>query len=509
VPSIGVLTAVLPTCCERRAAVALVSAAILAVAAGLALAADMLEAEGMAPSNPWAADSPWPHFHRNGYAQAASPLRGPEAGDRLRIAFVSIPGRGGAPTQMHLSSRYPDGARAAWSTNLTHVVKARFRGTEFELVQALQLKERVFPVSAFWNMQLARNDQAFVPDPLNRRLLRFGDVRAGDSRSTIEVKATWTLPPEFNGKTSVINLTHDGWVVFMTDAGEVGAVRQDFSEWRRFDLAKATGDVTTHNSFPIDEGGNAYFVSSSAMSKVHWDGNNFRLIWRSAYDFRGPNCEKATGSLRSEALRTITGGKCTGSGTTPTLIGRGTMQKLVVAVDSLAPNNLVAFWRDDIPADWLGIPGLDRRIAGRIALPNATWQGRGFTVENSPPALGYRMAVAQYSGFTPNCRSLKGVQMLRWDPGRRQLVLDWVRDDVQFNNIMTISSASQLVYGIGRGDRCEQVYRGLGLTTGRTAFSLSLGAGNKFVDGGNTHALSDDRSIIFGVSQGIVRLSVE
>jgi hypothetical protein len=63
-----------------------------------------------------------------------------------------------------------------------------------------------------------------------------------------------------------------------------------------------------------------------------------------------------------------------------------------------------------------------------------------------------------------------------------------------------------MLYGIGLGADCVQTYRGLDLATGREMFSLPLDKSKRFVDSGNTHALNDDRSIVFGVSQGIARL---
>jgi hypothetical protein len=97
-------------------------------------------------------------------------------------------------------------------------------------------------------------------------------------------------------------------------------------------------------------------------------------------------------------------------------MGRGTMDRLVLAVDSARQNKLVAFWRDEIPSDWQGLPGEDRRVAAVLSLPYSTWERGGFSAENSPPVAGYDAVVAQYSGFTPRCESLRGVQLARWDP---------------------------------------------------------------------------------------------
>jgi hypothetical protein len=96
--------------------------------------------------------------------------------------------------------------------------------------------------------------------------------------------------------------------------------------------------------------------------------------------------------------------------------------------------------------------------------------------------------------------------MLRWDAPTRTLQLDWANADVHFNNVMTISAASSMLYGIGRGADCKHTYKGLDLATGREMFSMPLDRSDRFLDSGNSHALNDDRSIIFGVAHGIARL---
>ena len=82
---------------------------------------------------------------------------------------------------------------------------------------------------------------------------------------------------------------------------------------RTLDLPTITGDVTTYNSFPIDEEGGIYLVSFEAMTKVRWTGEALELLWRVPYDFRGPGCGPLTGRKRAEVLRAVTGRSCTGS----------------------------------------------------------------------------------------------------------------------------------------------------------------------------------------------------
>ena len=480
-------------------------ASLLLLSSG-APAQTALDRAGEAPPNPHAAGTVWGQFHRNGYAQAATTQRGPEPGDDFELQYLRVPGRGGTPTQMHVSEAYPDGSRTAWSTTLTHIVKARVKGETFELADAYEITERALDWNIHWNMQLGRGNKAYVPAPKDRAILRLGEANPADPMSPIVLEDRFVLPGEIRGAATVINLTYDGWLVFVTDEAWIGAVRTDFSAYRAFDLGGATNDLSTHNSFPVDEQGNVYIVSFFAMTKVRWTGDGFELVWRTPYDFRGADCGPPSDKTSREVVKAITGQACTGSGTTPTLVGRGDMDRLVVAVDSHRENNLVAFWRDEIPQDWQGLPGQDRRVAAILPLPHSTWEGKGFTAENSPPVSGYDIAVAQYAGFWPKCDSPRGVQLARWDPASRRLTLLWANPEVPFNNVMTLSSGSGLLYGSGRDPDCNFVYRGLDRATGRVAFEVPIGKPNRFIDGGNTNALLDDRSIVFGVSRGMMRL---
>jgi hypothetical protein len=473
----------------------------------IAVAQDNLDRKGEAPANPSSASTIWGQFHRNGYAQASTPLRGPEPGDSIEIQRVEIPGRGGTPTQMHISDTYPDGSVTAWSTNLTHIIKARAKGSTFELADAYQITKNVLDFNIHWNMTLAKGNKAFVPSPKTRSILRFGEADPRDPMSKIVLEKTFVLPDEIKGAPTVLNLSYNGWLIFVTGDAWIGAVKQDFSEYRAFDLGKATGDVTTHNSFPVDENGNIFIASFYAMTKVKWTGDGFKLVWRAPYNFRGIGCPPPSTNERREVMKAITGQGCTGTGTTPTLVGRGDMDQLVVVVDSHRNNNLVAFWRNDIPADARPLPGQDPRVASILPLPYSTWAGKGFSAENSPPAAGYDIAIAQYVGFfKAPCDAPRGVQMARWNPRTNRLGMLWANGDIPFNNVMTISFGSGLLYGSGKDADCNFVYRGLDRDTGKVRLEKTLGPSEDFLDGGNTNAVLPDRSVIYGIGKGMVRI---
>jgi hypothetical protein len=90
---------------------------------------------------------------------------------------------------MHISDTYPDGSVTAWSTNLTHIVKARAKGATFELVDAYEITTKVTDFNILWNMTLGHGNKAFVPSPKTRSILRFGDADPNDPMSKIVLEA--------------------------------------------------------------------------------------------------------------------------------------------------------------------------------------------------------------------------------------------------------------------------------------------------------------------------------
>ena len=462
---------------------------------------------GPIPPNPALADSPWPIFHRTPYAQASTPLRGPEPGDPVAVQYLRTPNARVSPWSL-LSEAYPDGSRAVWGATSTHVFKALLDGPAFEMVDDVRIDRT--PLEVHWNAILLRGNRMLVPDRDQRRLLLYQDERPGDPRSPIRLVREIPVPESVPGKPSGLTVAFDGHVVFQTDAGHIVALSPDFERFAAADLRDfgfSEDDFSVHNAYSQDGLGGFCIVSAQAMTKLVWDGSRFSLGWRAPYDFRGPGCEGGSPGGVREVLRTFRGQPCTGSGTTPTLLGTDG-DRLVVVVDGHQPqNHLVAFWRDGVPSDWAGLPGQDRRVAAVTALPFATPDGEGFTTENSPTAWGYDVAVAQWGGLTPDCSPPSGVQKLRWNPAARTLDVVWANGGLHINSVMTYSEGSGLVYGSGRDPAtCGYTFYGVDWQTGEVRLRVPMGEGGRFLDQGNQNTLSDDRSIVVGTEDGIVRL---
>ena len=165
-------------------------------------------------------------------------------------------------------------------------------------------------------------------------------------------------------------------------------------------------------------------MTSRRMLKIVWTGQKLSTdeqdgAWESGYEWTPDEKALAAGSISR------------GSGTTPTLMGFGDdPDKLVVIADAAeSGTNLVAFWRDEIPADFTQKPGTkSRRIADQARIEISQ-----LTIEPSANVLGYGVAVINGSypqpykvpGF-PNAFTAGvtrpaplGIEKFEWNPKSR------------------------------------------------------------------------------------------
>lgn len=477
---------------------------LTALASGAMLASAAL---AQAPANPSHAVPSWGVYHANSYAQASTAARGPEPGEALRVEYVPGGRINRASPWTMLGVPYADGSQPIWGVTLTHVLKNVLRPDgRLERVDTQRIDFNIASIN--WNFLTLADGKVYVMEPGRRQILRYADARPGDPDSPVALDGTFDFPPEVSGTSAHLNVTYDGWIVVPTDEGEVFAVRPDFQAYTVAPFTIGGGDTVGHNAFPVDEDGGIYFATQDEMTKVQWTGDAFREVWTAPYRFRNPGCPEPRSPLQ-DLQWTLEGNPCSGGGTTPTLMGSGSdPDRLVLAVDGHQPhNNLVAFWRDEIPADWQGLPGYDRRVAAVTPAAFATGEGDGYNTENSPTAWGYEIAFAQWNGIDPGPESVPGVQKFRWSPQTRTLDLAWANGDIALNNILTYSDGSGLVYGTGRQDG---VYRfwALDWASGEVRIEQELGTGSEFVDGGNQLTVLPDRSLAYGSGEaGVVRIA--
>jgi hypothetical protein len=362
-------------------------------------------------------------------------------------------------------------------------------------------RQRVFDL----NIAILGDGRIVTTNKARNEFVLIGDERPGDAYSPIRVTKTLPIPAAAGGLSSQFSVAYDGRIMFLTNEDTLGALDPDTGRSVLFPLRSPAGDFGTHNAFAIDEGGAIYLLSEKAMTRVDWDGRSFRMIWRAPYDFKGPGCPKDSPGKLRQVIAVARGQPCTGSGTTPTLLGTR-RDGVAIAIDGHRPRNrAVAFWRDMPPTGWPGLPSENRRVAGILPLPHSTPDGEGFTMENSPTAFGWEFAGAQWNGFKPGCNPVTGVQKVRWDPIARRLSLVWANDRVNMNGVLTYAAGSGLVYQTGRRDCVYRLY-GLDWQTGNIMLDIALGDDARYLDQGNQIVPTADRSLLFGSARGLVRI---
>lgn len=463
--------------------------------AGHAFAADY------PPVNPHLVDSPWPlGGHRDTYRQASTPLAGPEPGDNLVVDTVEIPtgsfSLAGASPWLCLSHLYPDGSRVLWGANFTHVFKVLADEVGLEVMASYRIDWDITDASMDLISMKGPGGETEVYLPDGAKIIKFKDSNPDDPYSSIQKVWTKTLPSGYTEGPAgpFLTPTWDGWIATY-GSNKVGVLKSDASEFYEFTLPSVSGEEWGHNSFPIDENNRFYIQSTHRVICVQWDGvNTISEVWSAMYDFVG---DGAGGGVLNTS----------GSGTTNTLMGTGSMDKLIITVDGWNNNNMVAFWREEIPADWPGIPGYDRRVAAVVGLPYSTNAGEGYIMECSPAVLGYSVVAAQYAGFEYDCTPPPGVQKLSWSPTTRTLDIDWTNSDVFFGGVCTISEASNLVYQSGRvGGDCTFKFYGLDWDTGAVALEIPLGTDDLYKDQGNAVEILEGNRATFSGKWHIVQV---
>lgn len=247
-----------------------------------------------------------------------------------------------------------------------------------------------------------------------------------------------------------INMTYDGHIV----AAARGAVIVTDRDLKVVDYRLFPGEWM-ENSIAVDEKGGIYVVTSVNMHKLVWTGTALSQAaedgaWSSPYDVMP----------EGEAMKL--GAASHGSGTTPSLLGFGDDEdKLVVISDGNARNaQIVAFWRDEIPADFKQKPHTQsRRIADQIPFTLSKT-----TVEASPVVYGNGVLVVNstYPDPGPIAMDLisnaflagttreppKGIQKYEWLPLENRFVKAWAIADVDNTDWMppAVSTANGLVY---------------------------------------------------------------
>jgi hypothetical protein len=466
----------------------------------------------MPSRNPWLTDSVYPVSHMNPAATDAVPFAGPTGGGKLRrdqvtavpVLFVSNPTikKVGAdvvvlaPGTLGIQKIIATGdtfelvtflpypgleARAqrvnnrAIASALGEVDAARRGGDDARLAAAPELLARLgldFGTAVNGASNLIDKDGAHTCVYGGTSVLRTtdDDVARGPMRVLRRVDVAEALPPEVARRVPRIlglAMTYDGFVAVVAP-GALLVLDRDL-EVRSF---LALGDEMVDNGVAVDEAGGIYVVTSRRMLKVVWNGRALSTderegAWEAEYNTMSGEIALAMGAVSR------------GSGTTPTLMGFGDdPHKLVVIADAdERGTNAVAFWRDEIPADFAQKPGTkSRRIADQLRLDISK-----LTIEPSPEVLGYGVSFlnstfpepvkvpglgnAFVSGVTRPAP--RGIQKLVWNPEKVAFERAWTNPDIDNTDwlVPSISAATGEMY-VAHKERGDYQVVGLDWKTG-------------------------------------------
>ncbi|MBW2648214.1 MAG: hypothetical protein JRC53_00095 [Deltaproteobacteria bacterium] len=435
------------------------------------------------PINPYLADSPWPMCHRNPYQQASSPYKGPSKG-MPDENFSYLKGMPGVITTV-FSPGYPDGSRVIWAGNQRVVFKAGFK--DKSLIDLAKITKQGFRWRDILNPDVGISGAYTILDkdnifyvPRFTRLYAYGDITKGDPDSEIEMKRCFEIPRDrlVDEEEMIIgiNMSWDGMIAMVTDNGLVCVVSRAFDQAFYFRFSR---DEDISNSIAVDENGGIYVVTSKKMYRVQWTGNSLTTSedqggWVADYETGGDTSGIRLGQ---------------GSGATPTLMGTGDQDRLVVITDGQKLMNLVFFWRDDIPGDWKQIPGTkDRRIAAQIPVTFGDKETKQSSSEQSVCARGYgalvvnnQLNIDTESRFWAILRSGDpdvapyGAEKFVWNPEERSLTSVWANREISFpNGIPSMSAATNLVYNVGQRDGIW-TFEALDWDTGKSVFHYDMG----------------------------------
>ena len=465
----------------------------------------------LAPNEPLCStafdDGTWPASHRGSYAQGSSAFAGPSEAASTTSEHIDLPAAG-VPIVPVFSQPYEDGGRAIWSTVTgieAGIVKLDHQ--TFEIIDWYVPGEReedppTFSLGVSGAYTAIDSRGRFIAGR-TRFVGFYQDSTEGDRSSPIELEKRVFLPDElFCNEDDVIagmTLTFDGNLAFATELGNLFVMSPDVDP----DAVEATavsanpGCPTTDaeeleivsNSLAADESGGIYLLTSVAMYRFDWDGDNLTQAWRAEYE------------VDADVPSPIRLGP--GSGSTPSLMGtEADDDRFVVITDGQALMRLVLFWRDEIPTDWEPIgPGKDRRIACEFAVDFGTGTTtaiseqsvavRGYSAivvndlltdptinppSNLPFAAVAQNLVSALEGGIPE-KAPFGVERIDWDPAMRTCETIWENAEISIPNaIPSISETAGLVYGTGQRDG-QWGLEGLDFVTGDSSVWVPAGDG--------------------------------
>lgn len=460
------------------------------------------------PTNSFLADSPWPMTHRNPYCQASSHLPGPNSTEVKRGVFKvrSLPEQAVAIT-LNFGEKNSTGHFSIWGSSLNTLYKLNANEGKWRSAQSVRKGGKSAQAISGAYTVLDKQGRLYIPR--GKSVFVYDEVESGDPKSRIRKVQEHALPSSVLLKEDEVivglNLTYDGFLALVTNYSLVAI------------LDRFTGVVTSlrlnpaeevSNSLALDEEGGIYVVTHKKMYGLIWDGQTLRPDW----DSEVPSFDGV-----------LPGRLGKGSGTTPTLMGSGRGDKLVVIADGLKKMNLMAFWRKDIPRDWKAIPGYSRRVAGVYPIQFGNPKSERSITDQSLLVRGYEaVAVNNDYGERPSDNwsnfwtilysNLKdyapyGIEKFSWNSKKRTLESLWANPHLSVpNGIPTMSAETGLIYYMGQNEEVWTM-EGVSWETGELAFRVPLRNAIKYNSYYAGMEIGYDSMLVSGTVGGALQLA--
>lgn len=287
-----------------------------------------------------------------------------------------------------------------------------------------------------------------------------------------------------------MNMTYDGHIVIGAVNG-LAVIDREFKGPGKFYSFNDTELCT--NSMAVDEKNGIYVATGSKVPKG--DGMMRKLVWTgteiSDKEEDGAWISPYNGGDWPPAIKAGTG-----AGSTPTLMGFGNDDdKLVLITDGQNRMNLVAFWRNEIPASHQQKEGTKSpRIAGLIpikaGLPeDKPWiqseqtivvNGWGAFLVNNLIDEGHPDRIIDVMTVGPVHAGPKGMERVEWNPEKNEFFSVWTRNDVVSTSMVPlVTSGSNMVLVNGYTAEKGWEITGLDWNTGKNRTRIEFGHTNR------------------------------
>ncbi|MFM8268597.1 MAG: hypothetical protein ACKN9V_00260 [Pseudomonadota bacterium] len=459
------------------------------------------------PRNPFLADSPWPMTHRNPYCQASSPLPGPNPSEIKRGLFQAkmAPEEAVAIT-LNFSPKNENGNFSVWGSSRTSLYK--LNGNEGKWRSATSVRKSGKGTQAISGAYTLLDKEGRIFIPRDSSVLVYQEEEPGEPKSRIRKLKEFRIPNnQLIDSSEVIvgmNLTYDGYLAMVTDRSLVIVMNRDTGEMVFHRLSR---DEEVSNSLALDEDGGLYVVTHKRMVRLTWNGHTLLKAWESSYP--------STDVLMPGRL-----GR--GSGTTPTVMGTGEQDKLVIIADGDKRMNIIAFWRDQIPKNWKPIPGFSERVAGITPILFGDPARERSITDQSLLVRGYEAVAvnndygdhpadvwsnfwiilwSNYKDYAPY-----GIEKFEWVPEKRNLRSVWANSKLSVpNGIPTMSTQTGQIYYLGQHEE-RWTLEGVDWNTGELSFRYPLENAIKYNSYYAAMEIGYDGDLVTGTVGGALRL---